>query len=145
MKKRYLLSLLAAAGGGIYALSKVIKKEKNEDEQIRKSMVEQYEKEGYKVHAYNNHTDFMFFNYEKNEKRHVFYSNGLETYETFHAKLHAYYFHFTQEFYFICKNSAGLEETKNFYLKWCASLDEKTIETYGKPIAYFKTVQELIQ
>lgn len=145
MKKRWILSLLAATGGGVYLISKLAKKEKNEIDSTRKTMVEHYEKQGYNVHVYNENNDFMLFHPEKNEKRHVFYDDGLVDYEHFRAKLHAYYLHFTNEFFFVVKNEEVLEKTQALYQAWYTAINEETFERCGKPIAYFLTVEQLLQ
>ena len=144
MKKRWVVSLIAAAGGGIYLLSKWSKKEKNEIDLTRKSIVSHYEKQGYTVHIYNENNDLMLFHPEKNEKRHVFYDDGLGDYEHFRAKLQAYYFHFTNEFFFVAKNDEVLTSTKAFYEAWCASISEETLQEFGSPIGYFLIVDELL-
>lgn len=145
MKKRWMLSLLAVAGGGVYLANKLLKKEKNEIDFTRKNMVAHYEKQGYNVHVYNENNDFMLFHPEKKEKRHVFYDDGLSDVGHFRAKLHAYYLHFTNEFFFVAKNEEILANTQAMYQTWCATINKETLENCGKPIAYFLTVEQLLQ
>lgn len=145
MKKRWILSLLAAASGGVYVVSKLVKKDKNAIDEQRKAMVEHYEKQGFNVHVYNENNDFMLFHPIKNEKRHVFYDDGTGSYEQFHSKLQAYYLHFTNEFFFVCKNDEVLEKTKNVYQEWVSSIEDETVNTYGKTTAYFLTIDQLLQ
>lgn len=144
MKKRWLLSLLAVTGGSVYALSKFIKKEKEEEDVQRKAMTAYYEQLGYNVHMYNDNNDFMLFHHEKNEKRHVFYIHDSVDEEMLHSKLKAYYFHFTNEFFFVCQNDEVVERTKALYHQWHASLEGDIIERYGEVTSYFTTVDELI-
>jgi hypothetical protein len=145
MKRKWLKSsfIISVLGSGVYLSSKFLKRYSDNFSNTRKEIITQFQDKGYTVHCYNENNDFILFNSKINEKRHVFWCDDTISNEEFENKMQVYYFHFTNEFFFIANDSDTINKTKERFLTWKKNVNKETIKKYGEITGYFHTYKDL--